>query len=730
MRLVIAEKASFGRLIAEALGADGRNDGYREGSGWVVTWCQGHLVDLALPDAYEQWAGPWDLDKLPMIPDTWLWAPSADEGASRQLAIVERLLGRPDIESVVNACDADREGEGIFRRVYAHAGCELPVERLWSTAMTPEAIERDISRMRPGSDYDGLADAAEGRAKADWLVGLNATRAYTKLYGSKVNQGRVMTAVLAMIVERTLGNASFEPEPFWTVAADLGGWSVASNRFDGEQAAREVLAKAESSGMATLTLVERKDVKARAPELYDLTSLQRDASTRCGLAADATLDALEQLYLAGLATYPRADSRYITSEDAGIASALLPVVSDRRICGSAAPAFDMARADVGRIVNDAKVQGHGAIIPTTRLTADAFSGLSGAQRQVMLLICCRLLASVMDPGTRSRVKVACDIAGTEYTASGSTVKDASWIAVDEACKVEVGFRPDPDDAQASQPIPDGIEAGGVIGIAGVELKEGKTAPPKLYTESDLLSAMENAGRSLDDAELKAAMMDDASHSAGLGTPATRAEIIRKILVLGLAERRGRTFRATEKGIAVIDVTSPSLKSVELTASWELELSRIERGEAELAPFLERIAGYTAQVVSEAAGSFDPSKSAALGGRKPVASCPLCGSSVIKCKAGRGCVYVCESNRSEKVDGEYRRVAGCGFKMFGTVAGKALSDAQATRIIQGKTVKVSGLKSKSGSTFEAGLRLAAGNDGRIEFTFDGKRGKAPSRAGFR
>ena len=308
-RLIVAEKPSVARAIARAVGADREEDGFLEGERDVVTWCRGHLVELSPPDRYPEWAGRWNPDDLPMVPEEWLWEPSEEDGAARQLGIVTSLMGRGDVAELVNACDADREGEGIFRRVLSHAGCPKPALRFWSTALTPEAVERDLAAMRPLSDYDGLADAAEGRAKADWLVGLNATRAYASLYGAQLTAGRVQTAVLSLVVERTRAARSFEAVPFWLVEADLGGFAAESGRFGSREEAEAAAEKVRAAGTAAVEAAERREERPKAPPPYDLTALQRDAAKRCGLTADETLKALQSLYERGLVTYPRTESR-------------------------------------------------------------------------------------------------------------------------------------------------------------------------------------------------------------------------------------------------------------------------------------------------------------------------------------------------------------------------------------------------------------------------------------
>lgn len=730
MRLVIAEKPSVARAIAGAVGARSRENGYIEGKDYVVTWCHGHLVDLADPGSYEEWEGPWDLSKLPMLPRPWKWEASKESGAKEQLEVIRRLAARPDVDCVVNACDADREGEGIFRRVYEYLGCGKPVKRFWSTSLVDEAILADLGKMKSGAAYDGLGDAAEGRAKADWLVGLNGTRAYTKAYRSSqvLSVGRVQTPVLAMVVDRTRKVEGFTPEPFWRVVANLGAFSVGSERFDDQGGALAVAERTKRAGRATITAVERKDVRAKAPTLYDLTSLQRDASTRCGLTADSTLKALQSLYEKKLATYPRTDSKFITSEDADEAARLLPSIAVAGIVGEeASRAFDPSRADISRVVNDKKVSGHGAVLPTTLLDAKAMAGLKGAERSVMLLVCCRLLAAVMDAGTRTHTKVEADIDGTRFTASGSVVKDASWIAVDEACKCLLKSRTDEGEADAdpdsdSEEIPTTVAEGDVLDVVEAKVREGKTSSPKHYTDATLLSAMENAGRDIEDADLKAAITDDSSHSGGLGTPATRADTIERIIGKGYAERKGRSIVATDKGKQLIDCVADSLKTPLLTAEWEAQLSAIEHGEADLGEFLDGIERYTGQVVKEAVDTADPA--AFQVAAKTIGTCPLCGAAVVASKSGKS--WHCANQRWDKDEkGKFHQVGTCTL-YIGKVAGKQLTEKQATSLIAGKTVAAKGLRSRAGKTFDCGLTLDG--SGEIKFVFENKPGRKARKKG--
>lgn len=721
MELIIAEKPSVARAIAEAVGAHDGHDGYIEGGGFVVSWCRGHLVDLDDPSSYPEWAGRWSLDKLPMVPAAWRW--HVAEGAEAQYATLASLMGRADVDAVVNACDADREGEGIFRRVYRHAGCEKPVRRLWSTSLVAEQVLDDLARARPASDYDGLADAAEGRAKADWLVGMNASRAYSCLYDpAKFAVGRVQTPTLALVARRTAEIEGFRSVPFYQSAIDLGGWEAFSRRFD-DAGEAEAAAAAALGSRATVTAAERREERNGAPRLYDLTSLQRDASTRAGLTAEETLTALQALYEAKLATYPRADSKYIGESERAGAEAVLARVADPAVTGAAGAAFDPARADVGRVVDDGKVHGHSAILPTAALDAESMAGLEGAERAVMTLVCCRLLAAVMEPATRLRSRVELECGGTAYTASGSVVTDPSWMAVDDACREALGGRPEEagDGGDPEQPIPAGPREGEAVAVAGSRVKEGKTSPPRPYTDATLLSAMEHAGRSIEDGELKAAIDDDTSHSAGLGTPATRADTIEKLVSSGYVERKGRSLVATESGRALVDTVAPSLKTPELTARWELELSRIESGEEDLSAFMSGIAEYASQVVSDARGSFDPSRRAALVGRSSLGPCPACGAPVVR----KGGLVTCSSNRFAGPDDGYKLLEGCGFKLFAKQCGKPLTDSQVGRLLSGATVHLTGLASRKGTTFEADATIGqAPYDGRVKLDF-GRGGRRPN-----
>lgn len=715
--LIIAEKPSVARGIADAVGAHERRDGYIEGGGYLISWCRGHIIDLDFPQNYPQWSGHWSMSQLPMIPERWRWSVTAPE----QYKVLKGLLDRADVELVVNACDADREGEGIFRRVWTHSGCKKPVRRFWSTSLVPEQVRTDLAHAKPLSDYDGLADAAEGRAKADWLVGLNASRALSCLYeGSRLSAGRVQTPTLALVVERTRAIRDFKSVPFFQVECSVGRTAhvrLAGEKLKTRQEA-ERRAHAVVGSQCAILKVERRQEKCRAPKLYDLTGLQRDASTRAGLTAEETLNALQTLYEKKLATYPRTESRYIGESDIPETARVLSAIAVPGIVGEpAAAGFDASRSDIARVADDSKVHGHGAILPTALLDAKEMAKLDGAERSVAILICCRLMAATMDPATKLKAKVEAEICGDAYTASGSTVTDASWIAVDEACRTALadGGKA-PDDEDEAQAIPADIEQGDsfTVGEGDVRVKDGKTTPPKPYTDATLLSAMEHAGRSIEDRELKAAIENDSMHSGGLGTPATRASMIEKLIKAKYIRRRGKTLSATERGETLIDIVCDSLKTPELTAKWELSLSHVERGEGSLSDFLSGIEGYTAAVVSDLEGGFDPAQAAAVSGREELCRCPACGAPIVLSRSGKQ--WQCSSSKWAGKEEGWRLLQGCGVKLNIVQNGKKLTKSQAKAILSGKTVHLTGLSKKDGSgTFDTDAKLGeAPYTGFVEF----------------
>ena len=519
-KLVIAEKPSVAHSLAAVIGATARKDGYLEGNGWRVSWCVGHLAGLADADSYDPKYAKWRYDDLPILPVDWQMTVGKDK--KKQFDVLKKLMNAPDVTEVVNACDAGREGELIFRSVYELAGCQKPMKRLWISSMEDSAIREGFANLRPGAEYDGLRDAALCRAKADWLVGINATRLFSVLYHRTLNIGRVMSPTLALIVQREAEIDGFKPVPFYTVTLELPGFTVAGERMK-DKAAAEQLQSACQSAVATVKQVERKDKSEKPPALYDLTTLQRDANRLLGYTAQQTLDYLQNLYEKKLCTYPRTDSRYLTSDMAEGLPVLVNLVAN-------AMTFRKGIAiscDADAVINDKKVTDHHAVIPTRNIQNADLSGLPVGERAVLELVALRLLCAVAQPHTYAETSVTVECAGVEFSAKGRTVKHPGWRALDAAYCANLKNTPEPDKETESKALPE-LTEGQSLPLSGTVVKEGKTSPPKHFTEDTLLSAMETAG--------KEDMPEDAERK-GLGTPATRAGILEKLVSAGFLERK-------------------------------------------------------------------------------------------------------------------------------------------------------------------------------------------------
>lgn len=696
--LIIAEKPSVARGIAEAVGAHERKDGFIAGNGYLLSWCRGHLVGLDRPREYPEFSRV-GIDDLPMVPSEWRWHVS-EEGKD-QFRVLEKLMASPDVECIVNACDADREGEDIFRRIYEYVGCSKPVKRFWSTSLVPEQVRADLAAAKPQSAYDGLADSARGRAKADWLVGMNASTVLNALYRAGLSCGRVQTPTLALIIERTRKSRAFKPEPFYQVRIAAHGMTLLGDKLSDKDKAASRADKARG-GAVTVTSVERRREKDKAPKLYDLTSLQRDASDLSGLTAEQTLNALQALYEAKLMTYPRTESRYVMESDLPEVEAVLSKLVREGLPGKAVgEAFGSAKPNIAKVADDSKVHGHGAVLPTRLVTAAGVAALPDDQRAVALLVCARLVEAVMPDAVKQKAKVVAECNGDAYEASSTEIIEASWLAVHDELKTLVKRKSDDKEPAPAPIIPADVAQGATYPIEAADVKEGKTAPPKPFTDSTLLAAMEHAGRTIDDAELKAAIDDDTMHSAGLGTPATRASVIEGLLKRGYIVRKGKSLLSTERGEALVDIACPSLKTPLLTAQWELELSKVERGEVGLPDFLAGIEQYTRDVVSETRRDYDADKAMAVSGREVLCPCPECGAPVTLSKGGGQ--WQCSASKWDP-EQDFKLVSGDGFKLNVKQFGKKLTQNQARGIASGNPTAVKGLKKKDGSTFDAKLVL--------------------------
>ena len=609
MKLVIAEKPSVAQSIAAVLGVKQRGDGYLEGGGFLVSWCIGHLAELASAETYDEKYTKWQYDDLPIVPENWRFTVGKEK--QKQFDIVRSLMRRSDVDEVINACDAGREGELIFRTVYCMAGCSKPMKRLWISSMEDEAIQQGFQALKPGRDYDGLHQSALCRSKADWLVGINATRLFSVLYHRTLNVGRVMSPTLALIVQREAEIDAFKPEPFYTVNLDCGEFSADSDRIK-ERAGAEAIAAACKDKTATVKTVDLKEKAEKSPSLYDLTTLQRDANRLLGYTAQQALDYLQSLYEKKLCTYPRTDSRFLTDDMEASVSALVSVAA--AVCETAIP----AKVNAGQICNSAKVSDHHAVVPTVSAGNADVSSLPVGEREILRLVSRGLLCAVSEAHRYAETVVTLDCGGYTFIAKGKTVLVPGWKAYIQE--------------QADKPLPELSEGQNII-IVSIVIKEGKTSPPKHFTEDTLLSAMETAG---------AKDMPEDAERKGLGTPATRAGILEKLVTTGFVERKKAkkvvNLIPSPVGVSLITVLPEQLQSPELTAEWEHHLKKVERGGLEPGVFMEGITAMLRELIR----TYSAIKGAEVlfpSGREIIGKCPRCGGDVTESKKG----FFCENS---------------------------------------------------------------------------------------
>lgn len=719
MRLIIAEKHSVAQAIAGAIEGVGQHngDGYIETGNNIVTWAQGHLVNLAKPDEYtdRDWK-KWAMETLPIDPTPdWKWVISRTKGAARQYANITRLLRRDDVTELVNACDPDREGEAIFRRITAHAGVNLPTKRLWVASLEEDAIRDAFARMKPETAYDGLAAAAEIRAKADWLIGMNASRAYSLAYDAHYTIGRVQTPTLAMIVDRDNQIEAHKSTPFWTVRVPMGGWQLISEqRYTVRREAQRILDLTNTPGVTfDVLLKERKQQHDKPPRLYDLTGLQKDMAKLHGLSAAKTLAALQSLYERKLTTYPRTDSQYITHDDLETLRQLTQ--GQRLVEGFIDPKDKPAEPRLELTVNDKKVAGHTAILPTMQAGADRLDALSSDEKLVLTRVVRRMWEAIGDDYVHEVTNVTAQFSGefceTQFD-NPNGFHDASTA--------ETGFVSHSDlpislgwksiEHAKDEPrniIPANLEQGRsvILPSAGpATLKEGATKPPKPFTEATLLAAMEHASRYVEDKELKAALDDDESHSGGIGTPATRAEVIEKLIRSAYVERKGKQLCSTQSGRNLIAVTALNRKSVESTALMEQQLTGVEHGEQDAETVMEQFRKDARSIAREACKSVETNgriihAKQVKQAMESYVPCPKCGQPVIR----KGKFWQCSTNKREKQsDGTYVSVGGCGWRLYQTVCGKNLTDATVRTLLGKHRVHVKGFTSRAGRKFDADL----------------------------
>ncbi|MBQ9716421.1 MAG: DNA topoisomerase 3 [Clostridia bacterium] len=683
MKLVICEKPSVAMAVSNVIGAKTRRDGYMEGSGYIVSWCFGHLAELASADTYDERFKKWRYDDLPIVPQKWEYLIKEDK--SGQFELLRDLMNRADVTEVINACDAGREGELIFRTVYYLAGCTKTMKRLWISSMEDEAIRKGFDNLRPGSEYDGLYQSALCRAKADWLVGINGTRLFSILYHRKLNVGRVVSPTLSLIVQRECEIDAFKPETFYTVHLDCGGFDASSERITGKTEAEKVL-KDCTNQPVTVKSVERKEKSENSPLLYDLTTLQREANRQLGYTAQQTLDYVQALYEKRLCTYPRTDSRYLTED----MTAVLPALTE---ISAKVIEYDLPTAiNTGKICNNVKVSDHHAIVPTVSVKNADVSVLPKGEREILRLIARQLLCAVSEPFRYAETVVTFACGKHEFTAKGKTVLQRGWKSYLEQ--------------ESGEKILSDFYDGDTISVKEIYIKNGKTTPPKRHTEDTVLSAMETAGK--DD------MPEDAERK-GIGTPATRAAILEKLIAEGFVERKkhGKTTNLipTHAGISLITVLPEQLQSPLLTAEWEYRLKQIEHGEVSADDFI----GDITDMMSDLTKTYQIIKGAEVlfpSGREVIGKCPRCGGNVTESKKG----FFCEN--TECRFGLWRDNKYFAAKHI------TLTRDHVTKLLSDKQVYMTGLYSqKNGKNYDAWVILDDNGEFvrfRLEFDRDMKR----------
>lgn len=672
-QLVIAEKPSVACSIAAVIGADEKQNGYWQGGGYLVSWCIGHLVSFAEAGQYDEKYCKWKYEDLPILPQPWQFI--VPDEKKQQFEIVRSLLNRPDVDSVTAATDAGREGELIFRFVYQMAGCTKPVKRLWISSMEDAAIREGFANLRPDSDYDALYQSALCRAKADWLVGINATRLFSVLYHKTLTVGRVQTPTLKMLVDRDAKILRFQKERYYTVGIQSGSLKADSGRIASMDEA-DTLKNACAGASAICSSVKREKKTEQPPKLYDLTTLQREANRLFGFTAKQTLDYAQQLYEKKLLTYPRTDSQYLT-EDMGQTAQHL--VSDLLRLLPIAQGLALT-ADVGRVLNSKKVSDHHAIIPTAEFVKQGFTGLAESECKLMNLVCAKLLCAVAALHEYETVTAVFSCAGNEFTAKGKTVLVPGWKEIDQRFRSTLKADTEEEVLNALPELAEGQSF-----FVTADVSEHFTSPPKAYTEDTLLSAMERAG---------AEDMPENSERKGLGTPATRAAILEKLVQMGFVQRKGKQLVPTKDGINLAVVLPESLTSPALTAEWENRLTEIAMGNADPDEFMAEIEAQVRQLVKTYSCISADKQNLFQSERVIIGKCPRCGENVYEGKknfycGNRGCQFVMWKN-----------------DRFFEQRKKAFTPKIAAALLKNGKAKVKGLYSeKAGKTYDATVLLA-------------------------
>ena len=680
MQLVIAEKPSVAKSIADVLGALDRQDGYFEGGGYLVSWCVGHLIELAEPESYgDQWK-KWTYESLPVNPEHWQY--EIKEDTKEQYDVLYSLLHDSRVDEVVCATDAGREGELIFRLVYNMASCYKPMKRLWISSMEESAIREGFENLKPGSDYEHLYHSALCRQEADWLVGINGTRLFTVLYGGKVLKvGRVQTPTLAMLVEREAKIMNFKKEQYFMAHILCGGVDAVTERIDSKTEAENV-AGACLNGQALVTSVVKEEKTVAPPKLYDLTTLQRDANRLFGFTAKQTLEYTQSLYEKKLCTYPRTDSQYLSDDMEQTAGNVIEAIFGSIL-------FEenmMFNPDIKRVLNSKKVTDHHAIIPTMEIAKADLAALPETERKILSLVANRLLCATGEKHLYETVKAELSCGGYTFAASGKSVLKNGWKDFEDAFKRS--FKTTEEKEQEDKKLPELSEGQTFDGVQ-TKISEHYTTPPKHFTEDSLLSAMERAGNE--------DMSDDVERK-GLGTPATRADIIEKLVKDGFVKREKKQMIPTDDGMKLITVLPDVVKSPKLTADWENALTLVAKGEMEREDFMADIEAMVSDLIHTYHEVSDEQKKMFAQEQKVLGKCPNCGGEVVKGKYGAFCKNKCGMNVSR-------------------IMGVSLSDEQVESLLDGKKTLLKGLTSKAGKKYDAYI-IPSGTE-EYHYTKDGE-----------
>ena len=680
MQLVIAEKPSVAKSIADVLGALDRQDGYFEGGGYLVSWCVGHLIELAEPESYgEQWK-KWTYESLPVNPEHWQY--EIKEDTKEQYDVLYGLLHDSRVDEVVCATDAGREGELIFRLVYNMASCKKPMKRLWISSMEESAIREGFENLKSGSDYEHLYHSALCRQEADWLVGINGTRLFTVLYGGKVLKvGRVQTPTLAMLVEREAKIMNFKKEQYFMAHILCGGVDAATERVDSKTEAENV-AGACLNGQALVTSVAKEEKAVAPPKLYDLTTLQRDANRLFGFTAKQTLEYTQSLYEKKMCTYPRTDSQYLSDDMEQTAGNVIEAIFSSILFEEKM----MFNPDIKRVLNSKKVTDHHAIIPTMEIAKADLAALPETERKILSLVANRLLCATGEKHLYETVKAELSCGGYTFATSGKAVLKNGWKEFEDAFKRS--FKTTEDKEQEDKKLPELIEGQTFDGVQ-TKISEHYTTPPKHFTEDSLLSAMERAGNE--------DMSDDVERK-GLGTPATRADIIEKLVKDGFVKREKKQMLPTEDGMKLITVLPDVVKSPKLTADWENALILVAKGEMGREDFMTDIETMVSDLIHSYHEVSDEQKKMFAQEQKVLGKCPNCGGEVVKGKYGAFCKNKCGMNVSR-------------------IMGVALSDEQVVSLLAGKKTLLKGLTSKAGKKYDAYI-IPSGTE-EYHYTKDGE-----------